>query len=168
MNFEKSKITEILERGNREFKLCRLYIADAKNFIENSSKIEIFTRYAFAVGGPKIKKFSFNKTHSQELKIFEQKRFLQWNKNPMRIFFFKAYLRAKVDKKFRPESLELTDGEILKIFAEKFNFTIKFVFSPDNETYGYKMDNGTFTGSLAMLEYELADMAGENLIQRWI
>lgn len=165
-DFESEKISEILEYGNEKFKLCRLYIADAKSFIESSPEIEIFTRHALAAGGAKIKKFSFNGTHSKELKFFEQKRFLQWNKNPMRIFFFKAYLRAKIDKKFNVESLGLLDGEILKIFAEKFNFTIMFVFSPDNETYGYRMENGTFTGSLGMLEYERADMAGKEGVVR--
>lgn len=160
-DFDIKNISQIFKQVNEKFQLSRLYIADAKKFIENSPEIEIYTSHMLSAHGPKIIKFSFNETHSKELKLFEQKRFLQWNQNPMRIFFFKAYLRAKIDKKFNPESLELTDGEILKIFSEKFNFTIKFVFSPDNDTYGYRMDNGTFTGSLGMIEYERADIAGK-------
>lgn len=160
-DFEREKVEEILKDGNERFKLCRLYIADVKDFLNISPHIQVYTRHVLAANGPEIKIFSFNRTHVTDLKIFEQKRFLQWNKKPMKIFFFRAYFRAKVNWQFDPESLGLVDGEILKILAKKFNFTLKLVLSPDKDTYGYRLPNGTFTGSLGMLEYERADMAGE-------
>ena len=110
----------------------------------------------------KILKFSFNESEKSNIEIFEKNRFRQWNKNPMKIFFYNHYLRAKVNENYDPESLAFACGENLKIFSKKFNFTIKFVFSTDNETFGRRLENGTYTGSLGMIEYERADLAGKS------
>lgn len=51
------------------------------------------------------------------------------------------------------------DGEILQIFSKVLNFTPVFVASEDGETFGHQFLNGTFTGALASIEYNKADLS---------
>lgn len=60
------------------------------------------------------------------------------------------------------------DGEMIHIIAQKMNFTPVYIDSPDDAAYGSVYPNGTFTGSLAALEYEKVDfVANPRLISNY-
>lgn len=51
------------------------------------------------------------------------------------------------------------DGILLGILAEEINFDLHIIEPPWDETYGYRLNNGTFTGTISDVLYGRADAA---------
>lgn len=62
--------------------------------------------------------------------------------------------------------LKYLEGEILKIYSKLMNFSIDFVALPNSTTanYGYQLENGTFVGSLGLVEYGEVDLLGNTRV----
>lgn len=83
------------------------------------------------------------------------------NGYPMRVYIFEypvisQPIRDKMGKILRFKYL---DGAILNFLSEKMNFTPIFHKILDNVTYGFRYQNGTFTGALKALENNYVDIA---------
>ena len=99
----------------------------------------------------------------QNLKIMENFRRerienLQGYNLKVNIFEYDMKSVAVFDKKGKLSHYTYPDGEILNFIARYMNFTPVYIKNDDGDNYGYQDGNGNFTGSLAALEYEKADL----------
>lgn len=155
-----ASMREILRSSSENFKLSRFYVANLNDFLVDTQSIRVSTYNFLANGNEMLQQFTLQNENSSEIKAFEESRYKNWNKLKLRATLFPFNMVAKVDQKtYDLSSIGYSDGETLKIFARHFNFTIDFKNIPENNGHGQRLTNGTFTGSLRMLENNEVDIA---------
>lgn len=108
----------------------------------------------------------FNPTNAEEnfdqMRQFLSERLSNLHEYPLRVNVFDFPMVSKAERGHNGEVTHYSyvDGETVQIIGEKLNFTIIYVDSGDGVQYGFQLDDGNFTGSLGLLEYEQVDLAG--------
>lgn len=162
-DFEESSVENILKYSHKQFELTRLYITSYED-LKNGASVSIHTYDLVAYGQPTIRKFSIRTKLSRHFLTFNSKRYSNWNKNEMRISLHPFSLAAKIDlKTCDPKSLRYIDGEILKIFSQYFNFSMKLLINTKGGL-GTKLPNGSLTGALEMIENGTVDLLASGRI----
>lgn len=106
----------------------------------------------------------------QKIETISDSRVDNLHKSPLKIDIFEFPMVSNPiydnDKKILEYSY--VDGAILKIFAEKMNFTPVFTKDSVTDKYGTIKSDGTFTGSLLKLELDQVDLvANHRLITKY-
>lgn len=83
-------------------------------------------------------------------------------KYPLKVHLYAQEIFSKpvYDNSRKLVKFDYIDGALPEAFAEKLNFTQLFVNDPFETTDGFVAPNGSFSGSLAMLEREEVDYVG--------
>lgn len=97
--------------------------------------------------------------YNKEINIFVRKRVQNLHKFPLRIEIYEESLLSKAVRNERGDitNYEYADGDTVAHLAKRMNFTPIFVNINDSSKHGYKLSNGTFTGSLGLIEDDKAD-----------
>lgn len=95
-----------------------------------------------------------------KMKSFLRKRIenLQGFKLKVNIFEYKMKSVAVYSQKGELSRYTYPDGELLSSIAKNMNFTPVYLNNFGEAKYGFQFQNGTFSGSLADLEYDRADL----------
>lgn len=162
-DFNEASVHRILNDSFRKFKLSQLLITDSNQFMRESENFAVYAYHPYHWNGENVQKFNIVGSNLKSYHDFEAKRYHQANGNKLRIFYFNTMVSAKGQQfkngSFNIDTLGYDDGENLRIFSRQLNFTVEFIRSPDHHTYGYRDKNGTFTGALGAIEYDLVDIA---------
>ncbi|XP_039282837.1 uncharacterized protein LOC111062548 [Nilaparvata lugens] len=101
---------------------------------------------------PNIMKLStYTRANQKELLVkLRRERILNLNGQPLTVTMFPTTKTAIL----RPDgSYGAADGYLLKLLADRMNFTPITLVPEDGQRYGQKLRNGTLTGALAKLSY---------------
>lgn len=149
----------------QKYRISDLFMLCDDEFRQLFKPLQIFSYNPFS--NDKLVKIEFDYNFGEGLEVlksFMKNRYRDMNQFPLRVVLFRfmmvCYGERDADGNLILNSLKFQDAETLKILSKIANFKIKFVKSPDGIKHGYQTSNFTFTGSLGMVEYENADLAG--------
>ncbi|KAG5671678.1 hypothetical protein PVAND_001866 [Polypedilum vanderplanki] len=115
---------------------------------------------------PEYLVLNFDLTNAEEnfdkMRKFVDERLTNLHEYPLRVnlFDFPMVSKAVYDDNDQISHYSYVDGETIQIIGEKMNFTIVYVDSNDGINYGFQLEDGNFTGTLGLLEYDEIDLAG--------
>jgi hypothetical protein len=98
----------------------------------------------------------------EKMRRFVELRLTNLHQYPLRVnlFDFPMVSKAEYDDNNEITRYSYVDGETVQIIGEKMNFSVIYVDSSDGVQYGFQLEDGNFTGTLGLLEYEQVDLAG--------
>lgn len=110
-----------------------------------------------------------------EENLIEMENFLKYRldnlqKFPLKIHIFEYGMKsvAVYDSSGNISHYTYPDGELISSIAKVMNFTPVYLPHDEGARYGYQLSNGTFTGGLAAIEYDKADiLANSKLIANY-
>lgn len=173
---------EILKVGFEKYKLLNVAVMVIKDqaiegHVEKRVSLCMFNPFS---GNGDLRTPQFHRIHFSpfsflnqlnEIKYFMMMRIDNLHKYPLKIYIFQFPMVSSPvyddDKKII--KYDYIDGAITEILSEHLNFTPIYINrSDDGFTFGNIYPNGTFTGSLAALEYEKVDfVANSRLISNY-
>lgn len=114
---------------------------------------------------PEFKCFNITTHQSQqeEIEKFIHLRVTNLNQFPLRIDIFDEWLMSLAvrNEKGIVTHYKYEDGETVAVLAKKMNFKPFYVPVQDKTMYGYRLSNGTFTGSIGAIEHGRADFSAK-------
>ena len=161
---------EIIAKAFYEHRMLNVacFLIDDKfvdgKFIGTTTQLIMFNPYL-----PDVDKhvtFDFTFENSQEtyanMKKFKKERTRNLHGYPLRIAMFDYPMTSKAEYKHQKIThYSYVDGDTVSVLARVANFTPVFdKTSKDIYLFGSQLSNGTFTGALADVEYNQADLAG--------
>lgn len=133
---------------------------------EQTSSLGSFCFYSPFKQTPSVDCVTFRmKNLVRQLELLETltaERISNLHKFPLRVHLYAQEMFSKpiFDKNRNLAKFKYSNGAVLEALAEKLNFAPFFINDPFEAFDGFVMPNGTFSGSLAMLEQEEVDYVG--------
>jgi len=110
-----------------------------------------------------MKKATFEQT-IQPIADFIEHRARNLQQYPLKVAIFQHPLLAWPVKGKKFNKFEFPDGDFIYELSRRMNFTPMYLYSVSEMRQGFQLANGSFTGSLDLIEAEKADFSANSLL----